>query len=74
VEKNLDNLEKCNNCDILIRREANFCFKCGFPVPGLKNICKECDTHCKEEDIFCYKCGSSALKPIEVIERHEKTE
>ncbi len=56
---------QCIKCSTQLPGEANFCFKCGFPVGDIKvcRSCPECGNSLSSIDKFCSRCGV----PVQVI-------
>ncbi len=48
--------KKCKDCDITLPYEADYCSKCGKPLP---NICPKCGATIQDNAKFCMYCGTS---------------
>lgn len=60
---------KCIKCGTMLPDEANFCFKCGYPVGDVKILrsCEECGNTLSTMDKFCSRCGV----PVKVVKEGE---
>ena len=60
---------KCIKCGTMLPDEANFCFKCGYPVGDVKILrsCEECGNALSTMDKFCSRCGV----PVKVVKEGE---
>ena len=67
--------DKCVSCGAAIKADAEFCTKCGIPVPSIEeNRCinQYCARHLDgfvfdQDDMYCDKCGKPTLFGNQVL-------